>query len=448
MRREADMYASRNGTKPTPIDITPIYNQEAEQAALGSALIDQEALAVLADMLKPEHFWEERHQRIFEAMLGLFGRGCPVDLLSLSDELRIREHLEEAGGEHYIAQLCCVVPNALNVQHYAEIVYRDWQRRTAILIAQDIIEAAKQGRDNLPTYASNRISTLTTGAHQALSLTDALLCCVADYDAAGERLPGIPTGLSAFDRILGGLCPGRLTVVAGKPGAGKTTLMIQMALAAARAESPVVIVSCEMSEPEVCRVLLSRHAGISLSPADVLSLDERTRADQRRRLMDAVDQIARMPIAIEYRPGISVSQLRHLLRHHAQHGAKLAVVDYIQLVDGRIRRDQNREQEVAEVALALKTLAGQLGMSIIAGSQVNDAGEVRESRAIEQHADALIVLERADAGDALNPPPVRTIEVQIRKNRHGAVGKMYLGFCAAKASFAEVFEAPKGAWAK
>jgi replicative DNA helicase len=230
-------------------------------------------------------------------------------------------------------------------------------------------------------------------------------------------------------------------VIAGKPGAGKTTLMLQMALSAARAGHPVVIVSCEMSEPEVCRVLLSRHAGISLSPADVLALDERKRAEQRRRLMDAADQIAKMPIAIEYRPGISVSQLRHLLRHHAIRGAKLAIVDYIQLVDGRTRRDQNREQEVSEVALALKTLAGQLGMSIVAGSQVNDAGEVRESRAIEQHADALIVLERADVGDALNPPPVRTIEVQIRKNRHGSIGKLQLGFCPAKASFAEVFNA-------
>jgi replicative DNA helicase len=434
------MYASRNGTKPA-VDITPIYSEEAEQSALGSAIIDPEALAALADMLRPEHFYELRHQHIFKALLALFSRGAPVDLLSLSDELREQGHLDDVGGEPYIAELCCVVPTALHVRHYAEIVYRDWQRRTAIRIAQDIAKAAHQGHDDLATYAADRLSALTTGARQVLSLSDALLHCVADYDAAGERLPGIPTSLSALDRILGGLCLGRLTVVAGRPGAGKTTLMLQMALAAARAGYPVVVVSCEMSEPEVCRVMLSRHAGISLSPADVLALDERTRSDQRRRLMDAADQIAKMPITIEYRPGISVSQLRHLLRYHAQRGAKIAIVDYIQLVDGRTRRDQNREQEVAEVALVLKTLAGQLGMSIVAGSQVNDAGEVRESRAIEQHADALIVLERADVGDVLNPPPVRTIEVQIRKNRHGAIGKLQLGFCPSKASFAEVFDA-------
>jgi len=434
------MYANRNGTKPAT-DITPIYSEEAEQSALGSAIIDREALAMLADILKPEHFWDVRHQYIYEAMMSLFGRGSPVDLLSLSDELRLRGHLDEAGGEPYIAALCCVVPTALHVRHYAEIVYRDWQRRTALRIAQEIAKAAYEGHNDLPTYAADRLSVLTTGERQVISLSDALVCCVADYDAAGERLPGVPTGLSALDRILGGLCPGRLTVIAGKPGAGKTTLMLQMALTAARSGSPVIIVSCEMSEPEVCRTLLSRHAGISLSPADVLALDERTRAEQRRRLMDAVDQIAMMPISVEYRPGISVSQLRHLLRHHSLRGAKLAIVDYIQLVDGRTRRDQNREQEVAEVALVLKTLAGQLGMSIVAGSQVNDAGEVRESRAIEQHADALVVLERADVSDVLNPPPVRTIEVQIRKNRHGAVGKLQLGFCPAKASFAEVFDA-------
>jgi len=434
------MYESRNGTKPHPIDITPIYSEEAEQSALGSAIIDPEALAVLADLLRPEHFYELRHQRIFEVLLSLFARGAPVDLLSLSDELQVRGHLDDVGGEPYIAELCCAVPTALNVKHYAEIVYRDWQRRTALHVAQEIAKAAYDGKDDLPAYAADRLSALTTGKRETVTLSDALLHCVADYDSAGERLPGMPTGLSALDRILGGLCPGRLTVVAGKPGAGKTTLMLQMALSAARAGHHVVIVSCEMSEPEVCRVLLSRHAGISLSPADVLALDERTRAEQRRRLMDAADQIARMPIAIEYRPGISVSQLRHLLRHHSLRGAKLAVVDYIQLVDGRTRRDQNREQEVAEVALALKTLAGQLGLSIVAGSQVNDAGEVRESRAIEQHADALIVLERADASDALNPPPVRTVEAQIRKNRHGSIGKLQLGFCPAKASFAEVFD--------
>jgi len=434
------MYANQNGTKPAT-DITPIYSEEAEQSALGSAIIDQEALAMLADILKPEHFWDVRHQYIYEAMLSLFGRGSPVDLLSLSDELRLRGHLDEAGGEPYIAALCCVVPTALHVRHYAEIVYRDWQRRTALRIAQEVAKAAYEGHNDLPTYAADRLSVLTTGERQAISLSDALVCCVADYDAAGERLPGVPTGLSALDRILGGLCPGRLTVIAGKPGTGKTTLMLQMALTAARSGSPVVIVSCEMSEPEVCRTLLSRHAGISLSPADVLALDERTRAEQRRRLMDAVDQIVKMPISVEYRPDISVAQLRHLLRYHAQRGTKLAVVDYVQLVDGRTRRDQSREQEVAEVALALKTLAGQLGMSIVAGSQVNDAGEVRESRAIEQHADALIVLERADIGDAMNPPPVRTIEAQIRKNRHGPIGKLQLGFHAAKASFAEVFDA-------
>jgi len=435
------MYASRNGTKPHPIDITPIYSEEAEQSALGSAIIDPEALAVLADLLRPEHFYELRHQRIFEALLSLFARGAPVDLLSISDELQVRGHLDDVGGEPYIAELCCAVPTALNVKHYAEIVYRDWQRRTALHVAQEIAKAAYDGKDDLPTYAADRLSALTTGKRETVTLSDALLHCIADYDDAGERLPGAPTSLSALDRILGGLCTGRLTVVAGKPGAGKTTLMLQMALSAARAGHPVVIVSCEMSEQEVCRVMLSRHAGISLSPADVLALDERTRAEQRRRLMDAADQIAMMPIAIEYRPAISVSQLRHLLRHHALRGARLAIVDYIQLVDGRTRRDQNREQEVAEVALALKTLAGQLSMSIVAGSQVNDAGEVRESRAIEQHADALIVLERADVSDALNPLPIRTVEAQIRKNRHGAIGKLQLGFCPSKASFAEVFDA-------
>ena len=435
------MYASRNGTKPHPIDITPIYSEEAEQSALGSAIIDPEALAVLADLLRPEHFYELRHQRIFEALLSLFARGAPVDLLSISDELQVRGHLDDVGGEPYIAELCCAVPTALNVKHYAEIVYRDWQRRTALHVAQEIAKAAYDGKDDLPTYAADRLSALTTGKRETVTLSDALLHCIADYDDAGERLPGAPTSLSALDRILGGLCTGRLTVVAGKPGAGKTTLMLQMALSAARAGHPVAIVSCEMSEQEVCRVMLSRHAGISLSPADVLALDERTRAEQRRRLMDAADQIAMMPIAIEYRPAISVSQLRHLLRHHALRGARLAIVDYIQLVDGRTRRDQNREQEVAEVALALKTLAGQLSMSIVAGSQVNDAGEVRESRAIEQHADALIVLERADVSDALNPLPIRTVEAQIRKNRHGAIGKLQLGFCPSKASFAEVFDA-------
>ena len=434
------MYASRNGTKPDVI-AAPIYSDEAEQSALGSAIIDREALAVLADMLRPEHFYELRHQHIFEVLLSLFARGAPVDLLSLSDELRMQGYLDDVGGEPYIAHLCCAVPTALNVKHYAEIVYRDWQRRTALRIAQEIAKAAYDGKEDLPSYAADRLSTLTTGARHVVSLSDALLHCISDYDSACERLPGMPTGLSALDRILGGLCPGRLTVVAGKPGAGKTTLMLQMVLSSARAGYPVVVVSCEMSESEVCRVMLSHHAGISLSPADVLALDERTRADQRRRLMDAADQIAVMPIAIEYRPGISSGQLRHLLRHHAHRGAKLAVVDYIQLVDGRTRRDQSREQEVAEVALTLKTLAGQLGLSIVAGSQVNDAGEVRESRAIEQHADALVVLERADVSDVLNPPPVRTVEAQVRKNRHGAVGKLQLGFCPAKASFAEVFDA-------
>ena len=126
------MYASRNGTKPYPVDITPIYSEEAEQSALGSAIIDPEALAVLADMLRPEHFWDIRHQHMCEALLSLFARGAPVDLLSLTDELRVQGHLDDVGGEPYIAELCCAVPTALHVRRYAEIVYRDWQRRTAM----------------------------------------------------------------------------------------------------------------------------------------------------------------------------------------------------------------------------------------------------------------------------------------------------------------------------
>ncbi|MGQ9890099.1 MAG: replicative DNA helicase [Aggregatilineales bacterium] len=414
------------------------HSTEAEEATLGSLLIDPAAAPHVATFLRPEDFYIVKNGWVYKAILAL---GDKADLLTVAAELARHNLLEEAGGQSYLAQLTCAVPTALHVEVYARQVADAALRRRMIAAASQI---AKDAYNNaieasaLPEQAQAAVMRAALAPHlsRAVTLPEALDQVLADVDAVLESgtIPGISTGISTLDRALGGLRPGRLTVIAGRPGAGKTTLMLQIAVAAARAGHPALVMSCEMTEAEMASVCVSHVAAMSLAPGDLAAMDARARSQARRRIADAMAQVAALPLILRCTPGISGPEFR-LAVQAAQlaHGVRLAVADYIQLMTGDAKKGDNREQEVASVAGWLKRTAMELRIPIIAGAQVNDLGEVRESRRIEHDADALLVLERdSRESDAL------MVIVHIRKNRGGPTGDVALGYRRQTAYFGAI----------
>lgn len=412
------------------------HSAEAEEAVLGSLLIDPTAIPRVAAFLRPEDFHIVKNGWVYQAVVAL---GDKADLLTVGAELARHNLLEEAGGESYLAQLTAAVPTALHVEAYARQVADAALRRRMLAAASQIAKDAyddSMEASSLPERAQAAVTraALSPHLHQNVTLHEALDQVLADVDEVLESgaMPGISTGISTLDRALGGLRPGRLTVIAGKPGAGKTTLMLQVAIAAARAGHPALVISCEMTEAELAAVCVSHVAGMSLAPGDIAALDQRARSEARQRIADAMAQVAALPLILRCMPAISGAEFRMTVQAaQLSHGVRLAVADYIQLMCGD--RTDSREQEVASVAGWLKRTAMELRIPVVAGSQVNDVGEVRESRRIEQDADALLVLERDHSG-----PAALMVTVHIRKNRGGPTGDVALGYRRHAAHFGAI----------
>lgn len=419
----------------------PPYNEQAEQAVLGSLLIEPDAIAAVSEILAPEHFYIIKHQWIYEAMLRVYGKNEPVDLLTVSKELGRADKLDEAGGEPYIAALTEVVPTALHVETYAKTVAECALRRRVLLACSNIAQAAydmSADAQNIATTAYNAIAEATSGAlyQKRLTLDEACDALLAEIAAASEgAMPGAPTGIEALDKALSGLRPSRLYVVAGLPGSGKTTLMLSMLLAVARSGRRAAMWSLEMSEIEMLSVCASRIAGVSLAPSDLAMLNKSTRTEYMTRIHDAIRTIRNLPISLIAAPGITPSQIAHEVKvMKLTKGIDVIAADYIQLMRApQMSRDATREQEVSAVAWGLKELAMRHDVAVIAGSQVNDDGQLRESRAIEQHADAVMVLTTTERMQTY-----RRVTATLRKNRGGPVCELNLIYEPAAARFGSV----------
>lgn len=421
-------------------------NIDAEKSVLGSILIDTDAIINVAEFLRPEHFYLEKHEVIYTAILTLFERRDPIDMVTLTSELKKDKTLEKAGGASYLAELVEYTPSAANVKSYAQLIKKAYTKRELIKASTKITELAfDEGidEDEILDKTEQVLYAVSkdTIKRDYLHIKDVLESTFEKLDELYKHkgvLRGIPSGFPTLDKKTNGFQENNLVIIAARPSVGKSSLAVNMAqFAATQKNFPVAIFSLEMSSEEIADRMLSTQSGLDLFKIKTGNMNK----EEFARLGEAYGSLYEAPIFIEDTPGISVLELRTKARRLSmEHNIKMLVIDYIQLMRGR--NLDNRAQEVAEISQGLKNLARELKIPVIALSQLNRAVEsrgggpqlsdLRESGAIEQDADIVMFLHRPEDENRTK------IELILAKHRNGPVGKIELFFKGEQTRFFEV----------
>ncbi len=424
----------------TPIDRLPPHSIEAEEAVLGSILIDPEAVWRVSDVLRGEDFYLIKNQWVWESCQRLHQRRLPIDVVTLRRELEAQQQLDELGGSAYLTQLMTSVPTAIHAEGYGRIVAGLAERRRLLAAASTIAQLAyDESADNeAVTDQAERavLSARRIRSDRTIKLSEALRQYYDQieyrYEHRGELL-GVPTGFDDLDRMTGGLQRSDMIVVAGRPGQGKTSLLLNIALnAAKRFQQRVAIFSLEMSHAQLTERLVAQEAGIDSQRLRTGDL----RDEEWPRFVQAQAALGDVPIVIDDTPALSISQLRAKARRlDADHGLDLILVDYLQLMTTD-RRSENRNQEVAALSQGLKNLARELNVPVVVASQLSRAVEqrmdkrpmlsdLRDSGAIEQDSDVVLFLYRDGAYHDTCETPNAT-ELIVAKHRKGPTGTVNL----------------------
>ncbi len=435
------------------------HNVEAEEAVLGSLLIDPEALYRVSPFLKPDDFYLQKNGWIYETILSLHERREPIDFVTVCDELERRERLEEIGGAAYVTHLINAVPSAIHAEAYGHIVEQSAIRRRLINAASRIAQLAYQEDEQIDEAVDRAEQALFSVSERRITRDLAPVQEVIRryydrieylYDHQDEPL-GVPTGFIDLDRLLGGLQRSDLILIAARPSVGKTSLGISVARHAANLGQHVAIFSLEMSSEQVVQRMVSAETGID---AQRLRLGD-LRDDEWPLFVQATGRLSDLPLFIDDTPSISVLQMRTKARRlHAEHGIDLILVDYLQLMTTGDRRNEGRVQEVSYISRSLKGLARELDVPLVAISQLSRAVEqrsdkrpiladLRASGSLEQDADVVMFIYR---DEMYNPDTEdqNIAEVIIAKHRNGPTGTIQLFFRDRLAQFldAETRRAP------
>ena len=427
----------------TTLERLPPQNLEAEMAVLGSMLLDEDALLAAAEFLEDGAFYKDGHRQIFSSILTLYKNNVAVDLVTLTDELKRRNWLDEIGGPSYLATLTSVVPTAANVEHYCRIVKEKAILRALIKAATHITSECYEGPtspDLLLDRAEQRIFEIASKKirHDAVPVKELIKSSIETIDTLYQRkgfITGLPTGFAELDQMLAGLQPADFIVVAGRPAMGKSSLALSLAEYAALGQRiPVAIFSLEMSKEHLVQRMLCSHARINAHNvrSGMLSTSDWPKLTQ------AAGKLSEAPIFIDDTPGISILELRAKARRlKARQGIGLVILDYLQLME-EPTRSENRQQEIAAISRSLKALARELTIPVVAVSQLSRAPErretfrprlsdLRESGSIEQDADVVLLLFREDYY-APTEENKGIAEVIISKQRNGPTGTVKLAF--------------------
>ena len=425
---------------------------EAEQSVLGSILIDPDGILKVGDFLKAGDFYRAQHSDIYEAMLALHGQREPIDLVTLGDELRRRDRLDEVGGPAYLTTLMNSVPTAVHVEHYGRIVERKAVLRNLIGAAGRIAAVGYEEANDAEVAIDRAESILfeisqrrTDGGFESLATLLGQAYDRLEYlhEHRGQIL-GVPTGLSSLDALLGGLQPSDLIIIAARPSVGKTSMALNIAQHAAVHEAKrVAVFSLEMSKEQLALRLLSAETGINPRPLQTGFVDE----TDWSKIASVMNDMASAPMWVDDSPALSVMELRTKARRleAEQRGMDLIIVDYLQLMQAAtVSRDANRVQEVSEISRGLKQLARELKVPVVALSQLSRGVEqrgsaeprlsdLRESGSIEQDADVVIFLYRD--GEQNPDAEVELIKAKVAKHRNGPIGEVPLQFRKANTRF-------------
>lgn len=416
----------------------PPQNIEAEEAVIGSMLIEQNAVISALEILKPEDFYKENHRIIFRQIAEMADKLEAVDLVTLAENLKNAGYLEKIGGTAELARLANFVPTAANVEYYARIVAEKSALRRLIAASTEIAASAYDSQyevDEILDKAEETIFQISQGrtTQGYVHLKDVLVETMEklEYLASHKgNVVGLSSGFSDLDSITSGFQPSDLIILAARPSVGKTSLGLNIARnIAIREDCSVAVFSLEMSREQVAQRLLCSESAINSQKLRNGFLSD----DEWRRLSIGLGRLGEAKIFIDDTPGISVMELRAKARRiKAEHGLGLVVVDYLQLM--RTRKQENRQQEISEISRSLKGLARELDVPIIAMSQLSRAVEqrqdrrpvlsdLRESGAIEQDADVVMFLYTEPELEQNN-----LIELIVAKQRNGPTGNLKLFF--------------------
>lgn len=431
----------------------PPHNSEAEVSLLGALLIDTDAVIKIADSVFVEDFYDERHKRIYEAITVLYEKHSPIDVLTLTNQLRTQGYLDLIGGASYITELTNFVPTAAHVEQYADIVRQAAMRRRLIQASQEIIDLGydeARGLQDLVEEAETRMFGVSQQhiKQNITSLEDILSDSFERLDELHKdtgKIRGVPTGFKDLDNILAGLQRSDLFVLAARPSMGKTALSLNIAHnVALESDQAVLLFSLEMSKEQLVDRMLAVESGV-----DAWALRTGNLSDSDfEKIGEAMGSLSEAQIYIDDTPGITVSDLRTKARREAhQRPLALIMVDYLQLMSGgsRFSGDGNRVQEISEISRGLKQVARELNVPLVALSQLSRSVEsrspqipqlsdLRESGSIEQDADVVAFIYREDY---YNPETERKhiTDILIKKHRNGPTGNVELYFDANKQRF-------------
>ncbi|MGB1284927.1 MAG: replicative DNA helicase [Aggregatilineales bacterium] len=419
------------------------YSQDAEEATIGSVLMHPPVFINLTSFLNPDDFFILRHNYIWNAIQRLSDRKDAIDPLTVSEELRRMNQLDDIGGAAYLLNLVNKVPTSVHAEVYGRLVQRTALRRKMVIAGDKLHEFARDEETSIEDAIANAEDAVFTLRGQRESEVRPLSASLSDvYDRVEYQLQnpdvplGIPTGFHRIDDILGGLIKGDLIFFAGRPGMGKTSWMMNTAINAARAGGRVGVFSLEMPEEQIAQRMIATESGIDMNRLRQGRLEDH----EKGRFVEVIARLSELPVHIDTTPGLTPAQLRtkcRRLKH--EHGLDVIVLDYVQLMHSGMNMKNNRVVELSYITRSLKELAIELDITILSGAQLSRAVEqredkrpmlsdLRESGSIENDADIVMFIYRDEVYNPDTTEFPNQADIIIAKHRNGATGQAPLYF--------------------
>jgi len=433
----------------------PPQNMEAEQSVLGGILIENEAINRVTEILAPEDFYRDTHRKIFNALIDLFERNEPADLITMTNELRKKGELDAVGGASYVTSLIDSVPTAANIEYYARIVKEKAILRRLIETSTEIITQSYADRGDVESFLDEAEKAIFEISERRVKpsffpikeIVKESFKTIETLFKNKDLVTGVPSGFKELDRLTSGFQPSDLIIVAGRPSMGKTALCLNIAqYAAIEAKIPVAVFSLEMSKEQLVIRMLCSEAQVEGTRLRTGYLSE----SDWPKLTMAAGTLSDAPIFIDDTAALSILELRAKARRlKSDYGLGMIIVDYLQLMKGRTRVE-SRQQEISEISRSLKALSKELNVPVIAVSQLSrkteertgnrpQLSDLRESGAIEQDADVILFLFREEIYNRSEENKGKA-EVIIGKQRNGPIGKVDLAFLDKFTTFKDLYK--------